>query len=269
MRYLKVIENGGEECQKFRTGRYIEKSKKLSAKISMVKMPQFDADPERRNKISYEKATAAEKVVSTKDIAVAAREIEIATLRGMSSSEVYSYDLLESTPLSIGDITTKPDKAELVTHLEKYLDQADYQFTKNSPLNIHVMLDFMPVIRQFSNLSIFDNFGGTIKAALRRAYQISPSLEMAHVLFDSYKEQSIKDGERLRRAGEHNPIDLMVMEESVPIPYQIGKFWASSINKENLQKIARMVALRDLDNVVVSGCIVDDEIIQAQGNLDG
>ena len=45
----------------------------------MVKMPQFDADPERRNKISYEKATAAEKVVSTKDIAVAAREIEIAT----------------------------------------------------------------------------------------------------------------------------------------------------------------------------------------------
>ena len=71
------------------------------------------------------------KVVSTKDIAVAAREIEIATLRGMSSSEVYSYDFLESTPLFIGDITTKPDKAELVTHLEKYLDQADYQFTKN------------------------------------------------------------------------------------------------------------------------------------------
>ena len=71
------------------------------------------------------------KVVSTKDIAVAAREIEIATLRGMSSSEVYSYDLLESTPLFISDITTKPDKAELVTHLEKYLDQADYQFTRN------------------------------------------------------------------------------------------------------------------------------------------
>ena len=131
------------------------------------------------------------------------------------------------------------------------------------------MLDFMSVIRQFSTLSIFDNFGGVIKAALRRAYQICPSLEMAHVLFDSYKEQSIKDGERLRRAGEHNPIDLMVMEESVPIPYQIEKFWASIINKENLQKIARMVALRDLDNVVVSGCIVDDEIIQAQGKLDG
>ena len=269
MRYLKVIENGGEEYQKFHTERYIEKSKKLSAKISMVKMPQFDADPERRNKISYEKATAAENVVSIKDIAVAAREIEIATLRGMSSSEVYSYDLLDSTPLFIGDITTKPDKAELVTHLEKYLDQADYQFTKNSPLNTHVMLDFMSVIRQFSTLSIFDNSGGVIKAALRRAYQICPSLEMAHVLFDCYKEQSIKDGERLRRAGKHNPIDLMVMEESVPIKYQIEKFWASSINKENLQKIARMVALRDLDNVVVSGCIVDDEIIQAQGNLDG
>ena len=48
------------------------------------------------------------------------------------------------------------------------------------------------------------------------------------------------------------PIDLMVMEESVPIPYQIEKFCASSINKENLQIIARLVAMRDLDNVVVS-----------------
>ena len=132
------------------------------------------------------------------------------------------------------------------------------------------MLDFMSVIRQSSTLSIFDNFGGAIKAVLRRACQICPSLEMAHVFFDSYKEKSIKDEERLQRAGEHNPIDLMVMDESVPIPYQIGKFWASSMNKENLQKkIARMVALRDLGNVVVSGRIVDDEIIQAQGKLDG
>ena len=32
--------------------------------------------------------------------------------------------------------------------------------------------------------------------------------------------------------------------------------------------MARMVALRDLDNVVVSGSTIDDEIVQAQGKLD-
>ena len=103
VRYLKLIEKSEEEYQKFRSERYIEKSKKLSDKISMVKLPEFDADPTNQKKNSGQKATVV--VVSTKDIAVAAREIELAILRGMSSREVYTHGLLESSALFLGDNT--------------------------------------------------------------------------------------------------------------------------------------------------------------------
>ena len=65
----------------------------------MVKLPEFDADPANQKKTSGQKATVVDKTVSTKDIAVAAREIELAILRGMSSKEVYTHDLLESSAL--------------------------------------------------------------------------------------------------------------------------------------------------------------------------
>ena len=45
IRYMKVIENGLEEYQKFRTERYVEKTDKLSATIHKISLPAFGADP--------------------------------------------------------------------------------------------------------------------------------------------------------------------------------------------------------------------------------
>ena len=39
----------------------------------------------------------------------------------------------------------------------------------------------------------------------------------------------------------------------------MDKFWASSMNKENLQLVAREVAERDLEDVVVSGMVINKE----------
>ena len=66
--------------------------------------------------------------------------------------------------------------------------------------------------------------------------------ETIHMVFDSYKEFSIKSAERIRRTSEAAPIDLAVLDESVPIPQQHEKFWASASNKQNLQLLARDVA---------------------------
>lgn len=51
-------------------------------------------------------------------------------------------------------------------------------------------------------------------------------------------------GERNRRAGEHSAVDLAVVTESVPIPHKLDKFWASSLNKQNLQLLARHVGYK-------------------------
>ncbi len=85
--------------------------------------------------------------------------------------------------------------------------------------------------------------------------------DMIHMVFDSYKDFSTKSAERHRRTGEVAPIDLAIVDESVPISQQHEKFWATASNKPNLQLLARNVAQREVTDVVVSGMVVSDEVI--------
>jgi hypothetical protein len=101
-RLLKALENGKASYQTFRNERYVAKSKKLSVTISKVNLPAFDSQGTTKKT-----STEATKAVSTKDIASAQREAEIATLRGLSPEELYSHDLLQSSPLFFGEFTTK------------------------------------------------------------------------------------------------------------------------------------------------------------------
>ena len=45
----------------------------MSSKITMVKLPECDVDPANQKKTSGQEATVVDKIVSTKDIAVAAK----------------------------------------------------------------------------------------------------------------------------------------------------------------------------------------------------
>jgi len=94
-------------------------------------------------------------------------------------------------------------------------------------------------------------------------YQFNQDYPLAtHVVLDSYRELIGKEGEWIRRAGEHCAVELAVSDESVPILHQIDKFWASSVNKQNL--LARDVGKRDLQEGVLSGIVVNEELISAR-----
>ena len=264
-RLLKVLENGEAAYHNFRRERYVIQSKKLSCTISKVKLPAFDS--QGTNNKSMTDADTSKANVSTKDISCAQREAEIASLRGMSQEEIYTHDLLQSSPLFDGDITTKPNKSQLISELETNLYPDDYQFNQDHPLATHVFLDFMSKVRQFPNLrSTFTNFGGVIQEVFNGAQRVCPSMAMLHIVFDSYKELSIKEGERIRRAAENNAVDLAIIDESVPIPHQLDKFWASSVNKQNLQLLARDLGEKRLQNVILSGMVVNEELKPATLN---
>lgn len=64
-----------------------------------------------------------------------------------------------------------------------------------------------------------------------------------------------------RREGS---VDLSALNESVPILHPLKKFWNSSLNKQNLQLLARHVGERDLRDVVLSGMIVNEELVSAR-----
>ena len=44
----------------------------------------------------------------------------------------------------------------------------------------------------------------------------------------------------------------------------MNKFWLSSLNKQNLQLLARRVTERDMKNVVLTGMVVNEELIPAK-----
>ena len=57
---------------------------------------------------------------------------------------------------------------------------------------------------------------------------------------------------------------MVAIDELTPIPKQIQKFWASSKNKKTIQLLARKMTLLNLDKVVLSGMVANNEIIKAQ-----
>ena len=117
MRLLNALEHGEAAYKAFRDERYVLKSKKLSVTISKLNLPSF-------NFYVYKEKTntqITQSSVSSKGIAAAQMYIEIAVLRGMSLNELYTHDIIDSSPLFLGDITTQPDKAQLITELETNL----------------------------------------------------------------------------------------------------------------------------------------------------
>lgn len=263
-RLLNALENGEKIYQGYRNERFVLKTVKLSGTITKVKLPRFDTqtDPGK-----YPTSKPSKAIISAKQVGTTVRTVEIAKQRGYTTEQVLSHDLFDASPLFDGDPTfprcTKPEKSQLIAELEKHLVAKEYDFSA-SQMKTDIILDFMSKIRQYPNLSNFQNFGQAISAVLVYAKTICQS-ERVHLVFDSYCELSVKEGERARRTEESGgTIDVVAMTETVPIPQQMTKFWASSRNKEGLQILARNIALRDFSNVVVSGMIVNNDVLKAQ-----
>ena len=133
----------------------------------------------------------------------------------MSLQDVYSCDSFSNSPLFDGNITTKPDKAQLVSELEKCLTLEDKSFDPNSQLTTHAIIDFMSATRssQSDKSKRYQTFGDMVKAAHLAAIDYDP--EMTHIVYDSYVEHSLKEGERIRRACE-GTIDYYKLKKTPP-----------------------------------------------------
>ena len=56
-----------------------------------------------------------------------------------------------------------------------------------------------------------------------------------HIVFDNYREDSIKNGERERRAKSKDMIVLDVVAPNQNVPVILERFWSSSISKTAFQ----------------------------------
>ena len=102
-------------------------------------------------------------------------------------------------------------------------------------------------------------------SAAKNIYQA----KLVHVVFNSYCELSVKEGERVRRAAKSGEqLMLLIYLSQSPYHSRLIIFWASTQNKEGLQVFARDIALRDFDNVVVSGMVVNEKVHSAKAQVN-
>ena len=112
-RHLKLIENGSKLVQEFRMERFVEQKKKLGHTISKRSMPRMDFKPNHSSLL-------APTPITTKIVAAAQREIDIARERGMSAATIYEHDFLPTSSLFDGKLPKKvTSKSQLVTELEQ------------------------------------------------------------------------------------------------------------------------------------------------------
>ena len=194
-------------------------------------------------------------IVSVKDVTAAQKLMDIAKERGMATHDILSHDLFDSTPIFDGDLPSKADKSDILEHLESEMIQT--ASLEHSDLKTHLIVDFMSKVRQM-NMSNHKLFGDLIKQFISVVSKVC-SHEMLHVIFYSYLESSVKDGERLRRS-DVTPIELVELDGATPIPVSLNKFWASSSNKEKLQLLVREL-LKKSPNSICSAMVVDDDIL--------
>ena len=253
---LNVIQTGEKEYLKFRNERYIEKNKKITAKISKITPSLFKSPTNDSSKDSNDAAD-----ITSKDIAVAQRKMDIALIRGMSKEDVLSHDLLEDSIL-FDSSTAKTNKSTIVPEIEGLLGPIEKDlFKKESKLVTHEIVDFMSHVRQQKFVS-GKTFNHTISSVLDSMQRVT-DYDVLHILFDSYMPLSIKESERARRQGDGDGIELARIDEMVTVPEQIDKFWPVSTNKENLQVFTRKLALQKIENLVLSSMVIEEEIIDS------
>ena len=263
-RILSVQKHGEEVYLKIRQEIFFDRTRKLTDTIHRQNLPSFITEnPKGKMQLQSNPVTA-------KEIATALRNVEIATMRGMSPEEIFSCDLLNSSPLFEGNFTKKPNKAELITKLETYLSVDDKIFINHSALNTHAVIDVMSAARNIPSKEKPVTCGGLVNAILKPTRDYDEyHVELVHLSRDSYIELSLKEGERIRRACSEGTIEVVEMFEDTPIPKQESQFWAASNNKVKLQLLAGEVALRDKSDVLVSAMIVNNELKEAKLKENG
>ena len=217
-RLLAFHKNGERRYRAYR--RLVEKNKKISMTISKSRLPRLtDQSPMASSTIEKEKTD-----LSSKDIADAQRNIDIAKERGMDLRQILAHNMLSGSSLFDGDLPAHTNKSKLAGEIEHRLINAEW--SEECTLSTRVVVDFMSKMRQMP-LAKFPNLGSVIDAIISSVSGICKSIQCIHLVLDSYIEMSLMEGERMRRTESSTAINIIGMNRETSISQNLDKFWAS------------------------------------------
>ena len=264
-RLLNCMDNGEKIWKKIRDQRFVKKKVKLFDSLKLQKLPSFNHLPKNATKIQVKEKLE----VSSKEMATAYRNIELARERGMKNEDIISCDLLSVSPLFLGDLPFPPTKSKMMAEIESKLTEIKNMtsWEKETCLRTAVMVDTMSKMRQLS-FKNYGSIGDFLCSIMNSSVGISYMIHSCHFLLDSYVQFSMKDSERLRRSDGVEGLDIVGMDCNTPIPVMPERFWTSEKNKENIQLVFRGThnhLNRNID-MIFSSMIYEGELLAAKND---
>ena len=228
---LGYFEHGEKTYIEFRNKRFADKTKAISDVIKKASLPSFESKSEESTKFKPSKKNTKAKIQ-----AIAQKQVDISKSRFISMPEILQFDLVPSA-LFEGNFTAKPEKHLLITELEKHLLSTEYNFAKTSESKTSLVIDFMSLMRRI-RLTNLQTFKESFEVMWKSILSVC-EFNQLNIIYDSYITESIKYGERQRRAFSIEPLVFVNLQERSFIPEQVEMFCAGNSNKEKLQEISR------------------------------
>ena len=225
LRLLKCLENGKKIYQSYRKERLVDKTKKISATITKRSLPLFNEYPQNAAPAIQKKKTT----LTFKCITEGYRNIDLVKARGMNLHEILTHDVLSVSPSFEGDLPAPATKSKLMDEVEPKLDINTWN--RDSDLQTHVKVDFISKLRQMP-LAQFQTLGNVITSNISLMSRLSKHVECVHLVFDSYIENSLKEGERKRHTDETKGIEIIGMTKDTPVPSSQISFGPQETTRE-------------------------------------
>ena len=121
-----------------------------------------------------------------------------------------------------------------------------------------LLIDGLALVSAIGRSSGAQTFGDLAESFQAAALQAGSRYQQIHVVFDRYREDSIKSGTRERHTKSTHHIQRVIEEGSVPLPHSWPNFLALPDNKSDL---ARCLS----DNIIVNA--PPDKVVVAAGGF--
>ena len=124
-----------------------------------------------------------------------------------------------------------------------------------------VVIDFMGYARKMPTKKMkLKSFGDLMKCLISKFKSLAETCTRVDIVFDLYRENSIKSHERKRRSTK-SCIATSVSHHDQPLPVDIDAFWALSHNKVSFQQflIKWVLETQDIPNLYLGGANEADE----------
>ncbi|KAF3853607.1 hypothetical protein F7725_014295 [Dissostichus mawsoni] len=132
----------------------------------------------------------------------------------------------------------KSAKSQLGAELLKLCPLIDKKGPQTSPKTHAAIIDFMALVRKVPlkklhpPVKTFHDFAIALTSMVTKA---GNNCDEIHIVFDTYREDSIKNGERERRGKSKDMVVLDVILPNQNVPVVLENFWSSSISKTAFQ----------------------------------